>query len=124
MINCGGENVYPKEVETIILTHPAVADVSVVSARHQVKGEAPVAWVVLHKGENAEERDLKQFFFANGPAYAHPRRVFFLGRNPRIRHEQNRPQVAHRRGSPPHTRRHHRRNGMTAADIDGQGCMG
>ena len=42
MINCGGENVYPKEVETIILTHPAVADVSVVSARHQVKGEAPV----------------------------------------------------------------------------------
>ena len=82
MINCGGENVYPKEVETIILTHPAVADVSVVSARHQVKGEAPVAWVVLHKGENAEERDLKQFFFANGPAYAHPRRVFFLDEIP------------------------------------------
>ena len=82
MINCGGENVYPKEVETIILQHPAVADVSVVSAHHQVKGEAPVAWVVLHKGEVAEERDLKQFFFANGPAYAHPRRVFFVDEIP------------------------------------------
>ena len=82
MINCGGENVYPKEVETIILTHPAVADVSVVSAHHQVKGEAPVAWVVLHKGEAADERGLKQFFFANGPAYAHPRRVFFLDEIP------------------------------------------
>ena len=82
MINCGGENVYPKEVETIILTHPAVADVSVVSARHQVKGEAPVAWVVLHKGEDTDEMTLKQFFFANGPAYAHPRRVFFLDEIP------------------------------------------
>ena len=82
MINCGGENVYPKEVETIILQHPAVADVSVVSARHQVKGEAPVAWVVLHKGENTDEMELKQFFFSNGPAYAHPRRVFFLDEIP------------------------------------------
>ena len=82
MINCGGENVYPKEVETIILTHPSVADVCVVSARHQVKGEAPVAWVVLHKDETADERKLKQFFFANGPAYAHPRRVFFVDEIP------------------------------------------
>lgn len=82
MINCGGENVYPKEVETIILQHPAVADVSVVSARHQVKGEAPIAWVVLHKDENTDEMELKQFFFANGPAYAHPRRVFFLDEIP------------------------------------------
>ncbi len=82
MINCGGENVYPKEVETIILTHPAVADVSVVSARHRVKGEAPIAWVVLHKGESVDENDLKQHFFANGPAYAHPRRVFFLNEIP------------------------------------------
>ena len=82
MINCGGENVYPKEVETIILQHPAVADVSVVSAHHQVKGEAPVAWVVLHKGENTDEMELKQFFFSNGPAYAHPRRVFFVDEIP------------------------------------------
>ena len=82
MINCGGENVYPKEVETIILQHPAVADVSVVSAHHQVKGEAPVAWVVLHKGENTDEMELKPFFFSNGPAYAHPRRVFFVDEIP------------------------------------------
>lgn len=82
MINCGGENVYPKEVETILLEHPSVADVSVVSARHQVKGEAPVAWVVLHKGEDADEGALKRFFFTKGPAYAHPRRVFFLDEIP------------------------------------------
>ena len=78
MINIGGENVYPKEVETILLTHPAVADVAVVAAKHAVKGQAPVAWVVLHQGTSATEDELRQFTLAHGPAYAHPRRVFFI----------------------------------------------
>jgi acyl-CoA synthetase (AMP-forming)/AMP-acid ligase II len=78
MISVGGENVYPKEVETIMLGHPAVADVGVVPAVHPVKGQAPVAWVVLKAGAAATEDELRQHFLANGPAYAHPRRVFFL----------------------------------------------
>jgi acyl-CoA synthetase (AMP-forming)/AMP-acid ligase II len=78
MINCGGENVYPKEVESILLTHPRVADVAVVPAVHNVKGQAPVAWVVLHRGEKASEDELKQYFLERGPAYAHPRRVYFV----------------------------------------------
>jgi AMP-binding enzyme C-terminal domain len=44
MTNCGGENVYPKEVETILLQHPALTDARVVSAPHEVKGEATVAF--------------------------------------------------------------------------------
>lgn len=82
MINCGGENIYPKEVETILLGHPAVADVCVVAAPHQVKGQAPVAWVVLRQGREAAEDEIKDFFLARGPAYAHPRRVFFVDRLP------------------------------------------
>ena len=82
MINCGGENVYPKEVETIILEHPSVADVCVVATSHQVKGEAPVAWVVPKANASLSESDLKKFFFENGPAYAHPRRVFFTDKLP------------------------------------------
>ena len=78
MINIGGENVYPKEVETILLTHPAVADVAVVAAKHHVKGQAPVAWVVLHQGTDANEDELRQFTLERGPAYAHPRRIFFI----------------------------------------------
>lgn len=78
MINTGGENIYPKEVETILLTHPSVADVCVVPVKHKVKGQAPVAWVVLHKGTQASESELKQYFLEHGPAYAHPRRVFFV----------------------------------------------
>ena len=82
MINTGGENVYPKEVETILLEHPAIADAVVVAANHQVKGSAPVAWVVTYKGESASEDEIKQFFLARGPAYAHPRRVFFIDELP------------------------------------------
>ena len=82
MINIGGENVYPKEVETILLQHPEVDDVAVVPAAHNVKGSAPVAWVVLREREAVGEEDLKQFFFEHGPAYAHPRRVFFVNELP------------------------------------------
>jgi long-chain acyl-CoA synthetase len=82
MINVGGENVYPKEVETILLTHPEIAEAVVVGAPHKVKGQAPVAWVVLHQADSVREDDIKQFFLARGPAYAHPRRVFFLERLP------------------------------------------
>ena len=77
MISVGGENVYPKEVETIVLSHPGVADVAVVSAVHAIKGFAPVAFVVLKPGALPTEDDIKQHFLAHGPAYAHPRRVFF-----------------------------------------------
>ena len=81
MINVGGENVYPKEVETVLLEHEDVLDVAVVAAPHAVKGEAPVAWVVPRNSSLTEE-DVKQWFLARGPAYAHPRRVFFLDRLP------------------------------------------
>jgi long-chain acyl-CoA synthetase len=77
MISVGGENVYPKEVETIVLTHPAVADVAVVPAVHEIKGHAPVALVVLKAGANASEDEIKRHCLERGPAYAHPRRVFF-----------------------------------------------
>jgi len=82
MINVGGENVYPKEVEDTLLLHPAVREVFVVSVPHVVKGEAPVAFVVLHAGQTATADDLKQFFLARGPAYAHPRAVLFIEEAP------------------------------------------
>lgn len=78
MINVGGENVYPKEVEDTLLRHPAVREAFVVPVPHAVKGEAPIAFVVLHAGRSASEDELKQFFLARGPAYAHPRAVLFI----------------------------------------------
>jgi long-chain acyl-CoA synthetase len=78
MISVGGENVYPKEVESILLTHSAVRDAGVVGAPHPVKGAAPVAFVVLETGARATEDELRRYALDTGPAYAHPRRVFFL----------------------------------------------
>ena len=82
MINVGGENVYPKEVEDLLLLHAAVREAYVVPVPHAVKGEAPVAFVVLHGGRSATAEDLKQFVLARGPAYAHPRAVLFLDAAP------------------------------------------
>ena len=82
MINVGGENVYPKEVEDLLLLHPAVREAFVVPVPHAVKGEAPVAFVVLHEGCAATAEELKQFCLARGPAYAHPRAVLFVDQAP------------------------------------------
>jgi long-chain acyl-CoA synthetase len=78
MFKSGGESIYPKEVENLLLTHPAVADVSVVPLPHATKGEVPVAMVVLGKDAGVDEAALKQHCLALGPAYAHPRRVVIV----------------------------------------------
>lgn len=80
MLVVGGENVYPAEVEGTLKRHPAVDDVAVVSAPHAIKGEAPVAFVVTE--QSVSEDELEQFFLDRGPAYAHPRRIFFRDRLP------------------------------------------
>ena len=61
-----------------MLSHPAVADLAVVPAVHAVKGQAPVAFVVLKAGATATEDEIKRHSLDHGPAYAHPRRVFFV----------------------------------------------
>ena len=78
MFNSGGENIYPLEVEGLLLTHPDVADVSVVPLPHAVKGEVPVAIVVPRRGSGITEQELRAFALQRGPAYAHPRRVFLV----------------------------------------------
>lgn len=86
MIIVGGENVYPAEVENALFDHPAVAAAAVVAADHEVKGEAPVAFVVLENEVDPEavtERAVREFALERVPTYAHPRRVFFVDELPR-----------------------------------------
>ena len=75
MFNCGGENIYPKEVENLLLTHPDITEASVVPLTHKVKGEAPVAFVTVSSDGALDEDSIKKYCLENGPAYAHPRRV-------------------------------------------------
>jgi long-chain acyl-CoA synthetase len=82
MFVCGGENIFPIEVESLLEKHPAVHQAHVMPFDHQLKDKVPYAFIVLRKGVNASEDELKQFTIANGPAYQHPRRVFFLDQLP------------------------------------------
>ena len=82
MFVCGGENIFPVEVETLLERHPAVHQALVMSFDHEMKGQVPYAFIVLRAGARATEEDVKQFALANGPAYQHPRRVFFLQQLP------------------------------------------
>lgn len=82
MINSGGENVFPQEVEAVLERHPAVRAATVIGVDHAIKGQVPVAFVVLEDGAAAAEDELKQFALANGPAYAHPRRVTVVSQFP------------------------------------------
>jgi acyl-CoA synthetase (AMP-forming)/AMP-acid ligase II len=75
MFSCGGENIYPREVESLLLTHPDVIDVCVVAIPHEVKGFAPAAMVVLRPQARVSIEELTRFTLAKGPAYSHPRRI-------------------------------------------------
>lgn len=75
MFSCGGENIYPKDVENLILSHPAVGDAIVVPLPHETKGAAPAAMVKPRRGENVSPRQIQDHCAANGPAFAIPRAV-------------------------------------------------
>jgi long-chain acyl-CoA synthetase len=82
MFVSGGENIFPGEVEAMLQRHPAVHQALVMPFDHELKGQVPYAFVVPRGGAKITEDDIKQFALANGPAYQHPRRVFFLEQFP------------------------------------------
>ena len=82
MFNCGGENVYPGEVERILETDARVAECCVVPVADEVKGFKPVAYVVTAVGAEISEQEVKDLALANAPAYMHPRAVYFVDTMP------------------------------------------
>ena len=56
MVIRGGENVYPREVEEFLYSHPAIKDVSVIGVPDEKYGEELCAWVVLHAEGGGERR--------------------------------------------------------------------
>ena len=59
---------------SILLMHPSVIQAVVTPHAHPTKGSCPVAAVVTNRSD-VTEAELKAFTLANGPAYAHPRRI-------------------------------------------------
>ncbi|MDG2112613.1 MAG: class I adenylate-forming enzyme family protein, partial [Actinomycetota bacterium] len=83
MFVCAGENIYPDAVEQMLEQHPSIHQAVVVPVSDDLKGQLPAAFVRTQPGVAAPtEDDVKQFALANGPAYAHPRWVWFLDEIP------------------------------------------
>ncbi len=61
MIIRGGENVYPREVEEFLYTHPKVSDVQVIGVPDERFGEEVMAWVMLKPGESADAEEIREF---------------------------------------------------------------
>jgi long-chain acyl-CoA synthetase len=82
MFVCGGENIYPGEVETMLERHPGIRQACVIAVPDDVKGAKPVAFVVRTSDEGPSAEAVKQWALANAPAYQHPRHVEFVSELP------------------------------------------
>jgi acyl-CoA synthetase (AMP-forming)/AMP-acid ligase II len=83
MIKTGGENVFAKEVEDAILTHPKVQEVAVFGLPDEKWGEKIHAAVVLHPEKDATEDELLAYAKEKLPGYKRPKVIYFLDALPR-----------------------------------------
>jgi fatty-acyl-CoA synthase len=78
MVIRGGENVYPREIEEFLYTHPAVKDVQVIGVPDERYGEELCAWVILNDGAEAGEQQIKDYCKGQIAHYKIPRYVMFV----------------------------------------------
>ena len=78
MFVCGGENIYPGEVEKMLERHPGIHQAAVIPVPDELKGHKPIAFIVKAPGATLDEQAVKTYALANAPVYQHPRRVFFV----------------------------------------------
>jgi acyl-coenzyme A synthetase/AMP-(fatty) acid ligase len=62
--------------------HPDIAQACVVPVDDEIKGQKPVAFVILKPGTRLTENDVKQYALKHAPAYQHPRFVWFVEKLP------------------------------------------
>ena len=82
MIIRGGENIYPREIEEFIYTHPAVSDVQVIGVPDKKYGEEVLAYVIIKEDMAATEQELIEFVKEGLSRYKAPRYVRFIDEYP------------------------------------------
>lgn len=82
MIIRGGENIYPKEIEDFIYTHPKVQDVQVIGVPDKAYGEEIMACVILKPGEASTEDEIKDYVMSHMAKHKVPRYVDFVSEFP------------------------------------------
>ena len=82
MIIRGGENLYPKEIEEFIYTHPKVQDVQVIGVPDKKYGEEAAAFIILKAGETVSEDEMREFIKTHIARHKVPRYIRFVDEFP------------------------------------------
>jgi fatty-acyl-CoA synthase len=83
MIVSGGENIYPREIEEVIIRHLSVADVAVIGIPHPTWGETVKAFIALREGHTLDEKEVIDFCKKHLASYKKPTSVAFVPEIPR-----------------------------------------
>ena len=83
LVNRGGEKISPREVDEVLMDHPAVEQVITFAVPHDKLGEDVAAAVVLREGASVTEKELREFASRRLADYKVPRKVLFLAEIPK-----------------------------------------
>jgi fatty-acyl-CoA synthase len=78
MIIRGGENIYPREIEDYLFTHPKISEVAVFGIPDEYYGEQIVAWIQLHSGETMTEDEVRDYCKDNIAHFKIPKYIRFV----------------------------------------------
>lgn len=82
MIIRGGENIYPREIEEFLYTHPSVLDVQVVGVPDSVYGEEVMAWIIVKEGEAINPEDIREYCKGKISKHKIPKYIEFVNEYP------------------------------------------
>ena len=82
MIIRGGENIYPREIEELLHTHPKISDAQVIGVPSEKYGEEVMAWIKLKENEKAAEEEIKEFCRDKISYYKIPKYLKFVDEFP------------------------------------------
>ena len=82
MIIRGGENIYPREIEDFLFTHPNIAEVAVFGVDDERLGEQVAAWIQLHETTSADADDIRAFCRDRIAHFKIPRYIRFVDEFP------------------------------------------
>jgi acyl-CoA synthetase (AMP-forming)/AMP-acid ligase II len=83
IINRGGEKISPREVDEILMEHPAVLQVVTFAIPHEKLGEEVGAIVVLREGKSADEKDIRSFAAQKLADFKVPKKIIFMDEIPK-----------------------------------------
>src|SRR5690606_4401165 len=83
LIISGGENVYPAEIEAVLLSHPSIQEVGVTGQKDSYWGEIPVAFITVMENVSIDESEIIEFCEEKLARYKVPKTIYFVNSLPR-----------------------------------------